>query len=90
MQKQYDKREGFGYFPASHKVAVLCMVTEDEEREYETVFGVEWCFLKELWGFDDDNQLEYYLCNEYTSEDSQFAYNEAVLNNKLVFWEKGA
>ena len=39
MSKRVDM--GVGYFPPSHKVVVLCLVTEDDEGEHETIFGVD-------------------------------------------------
>lgn len=85
MSKRVDM--GVDYFPLSHKVVVLSLVTEDNEGEHETMFGVAWDFAKQLWGIESESEFEDFLYNEYTSDDSQLVFDEAQLQNKLVFWK---
>lgn len=85
MSKRVDM--GVDYFPPSHKIVVLCLVTEDNEGEHETMFGVEWDFAKQAWGIESESEFENFIHNEYTSDDSQLVFDEAQVQNKLVFWK---
>ena len=66
-----------------HMVAKLVVVKEDEFGEYEVVFSVPLKYAMEYFGMTFD-ELENFLDNEYTSEDSEGLLEKAYEDGQLL------
>lgn len=70
----------------------LSVIFEEDDGDTEIVFAVpaEW-LLSWLYKRTDKKKMcltdvQEWLCNEYTSEDSEQILEEAALNNKVAFY----
>ena len=70
----------------------MSVIFEDDDGDTEIVFAVpaDWLL---TWMYKNTNQkkitlayVQEWLCNEYTSEDSEQILEEAALNNKVAFY----
>ena len=68
----------------SHKLAQLNIVRETFEGDKEVVFAVDWEYAMDFFDMTDD-ELLYFLENEYTSEDSEQLYYQALLDSEIQY-----
>ena len=75
-----------------HELLVhLVYVYEDNEgNETELIFAVPYCWLtKKLQAESTESLFDVskWLDSEYTSDDSQYILEQAILENKVAFWK---
>jgi hypothetical protein len=82
----HNAEDSFDY--SSHEPLInLSCVFENDIDEFEVVFAVPMYWLLEELNFGTLSELRYWLCNEYTSEDSKNVMDMAIPESKIAFWK---